>query len=85
MIPCQRRSLFFCVRWADEYEKRDLYHWSKLTVLSMRSGYLATEASRDTLCCVGSRNNSGITVKECAGLSWLKSQSALKHIIRHVV
>ena len=41
----------------------------------MRGGYLATEYSRDTSCCVGSLNNSGIPVKECAGLSGLKLQS----------
>ena len=42
----------------------------------MRGGYLATEPSRYTSCCVGSLTNSGITVKECAGHSGLKSQSA---------
>ena len=42
----------------------------------MRGGYLATESLRDTLCGVGSRNNSGITVKKGAGHSGLKSQSA---------
>ena len=47
-----------------ENKKRHLCHRSKLTVLSLRIGYLATESSRDTLCCVGSLNNSGITVKE---------------------
>ena len=36
---------------------------SKLTVLSMRGSYLATKSSLDNLCFVGSRNNSGITVK----------------------
>ena len=42
----------------------------------MHGGYLATIPSRDTSRCVGSLNNSGITVKECAGHSGLKSQSA---------
>ena len=51
-FSCWKRSLFFCVRCADEYGKGDLCHWSKFTVLSMRGGYLATESSRDTLCCV---------------------------------
>ena len=55
---------------------RGLCHESKLTVLSMRGGYLATELARDTSCCVGSLNNSGNTVKECKGHSGLKSQSA---------
>ena len=54
----------------------DLCHGVKLTVLSMHGSYLATESSRDTSCCVGSLNNSGNTVKECAGHSGLKSQSA---------
>ena len=45
-------------------------------MLSMRGGYLAIESSRDTLRCVGSLNNSGNTVKECAGHSGLKSESA---------
>ena len=36
-------------------------------MLSIRGGYLAIESSRDASCCVGSLNNSGITVKECAG------------------
>ena len=30
----------------------------------MRGGYLATESSHDTSCCMGSVNNSGITVKD---------------------
>ena len=33
----------------------------------MCGSYLATKSSRDTSCCVGSLNNSGITVKECVG------------------
>ena len=45
-------------------------------MLSMRGGYLATNSSRDTSCCVGSLNNSEIAVKECAGYSGLKSLSA---------
>ena len=61
---------------ADEYGKRDLPPGSKLTVLSMRGGYLASEPSRDTSFCVGSLNNSGITVKECAEHRGLKSPSA---------
>ena len=69
-------SLFFCIHWANEYGKRDLSPESKLTVLSMRGGYLASEPSRDTSCCVGSLNNSGITVKKCAEHSGLKSPSA---------
>ena len=43
---------------------------------TMCGSYLATESSCDTSCCAGSRNNSGITIKECAGHSKLKSQSA---------
>ena len=35
-------------------------HGSKLTELSLRGGHLATECSRDTSCCVGSLNKSGI-------------------------
>ena len=62
-----------------EYGKRDLSHGSKLTVLSMLRGYLATKTSCDTSCCVGSLNNSGITVKEGAGHSRLKSQPATHH------
>ena len=50
-----------------------LCHGSKLTMLSMRGGYLATESSRDTSCCVGSLNNSGITVKQCARRSGVSS------------
>ena len=42
----------------------------------MLGGYLGTESSRDTSCCVGSLTISGIAVKECAGHSGLKSQSA---------
>ena len=42
----------------------------------MHGGYLATESLRHTSCCVGSLNNSGITLKECVGHSGLKSQSA---------
>ena len=45
-------------------------------MLSTRGGYLATESLGHTSCCVGSLNNSGITVKECAGHIGLKSQSA---------
>ena len=45
-------------------------HGLKFTVLS--SGYLATESSRHTSCCVGS-----LTVKECVGHSGLKSQSTI--------
>ena len=75
-VPCKKRSLFFfAFPGADECGKRDLCHWSKFAVLSMHGGYLATESSRDTSCCVGSLNNSGSTVKECAGQRGLKSQS----------
>ena len=70
------RSHTFRASWAEMYGKRDLCHESKLTVLSMRGGYLATELARDTSCCVGSLNNSGNTVKECTGHRGLKSQSA---------
>ena len=45
------------------------------TIGRTRGGYLATESSCDISCCVGSLN-SGTTVKECAGHSGLKSQSA---------
>ena len=62
-FPASRDLFSFCVREVDEYG-------------SMRGGYLETEPSRDTSCCVGPLNNNGITVKECAGLSGLKSQSA---------
>ena len=41
----------------------------------MRGGYLATESWRDASCCVGSLNNSGITVKECAGHTACSSHS----------
>ena len=37
---------------------------------------LATESLRHTLCCVGSLDNSGITVKECGRHSGLNSLSA---------
>ena len=43
--------------------------------LTSTGGYLATQSSRDASCCVGSLNNSGIAVKECARHSRLKSQS----------
>ena len=66
------RSLFFCVCWVDEYGRRDLCLGSKFTALSIHGDYLTTES----LCCVGSLNNSGVTVKGCAGHSGLKSQSA---------
>ena len=56
--------------------KSDLCYGSKLIVLSMRGGDLATESSRDTLRCVGSLNKSGSTVNECAGHRGLKSESA---------
>ena len=46
--------------------KKDLCRGSKLTVLSMCSGYLAAESSRDASFYVGSLNNSGINLKECA-------------------
>ena len=55
---------------------KETCHGSKLTMLSTHGGCLATESSRDTSCYVGSLNNSGITVKECAGHSGLRSQSA---------
>ena len=49
-----------------------------MSQFSLCGGYLETESSRDTYtsCCVGSLNNSGITVKECVGHSGLKSHSA---------
>ena len=47
-------------------------------------GYLAAESSRDASCCVGSLNNSGITVKECTRDSRFKSQSS-EHIVGHAV
>ena len=49
----------------------------------MCSGYLATESSCDASCCVGSLNNSGITVKECAGHSRLLKVTVSKHIVGH--
>ena len=58
----------------------------------MRGRYLATKSSHDTSCCEGSLNKSGITVKECARHSGLKSQSAnislgthacFKHVLFH--
>ena len=55
--------------------RRHLCRGSKLNMLSTRGGYLATESSRDTSCCVDSLNNSGITVMQCARHSGLKSQS----------
>ena len=67
ILPAMRSLFSFWVRWADG--KRVFCHESKLTVLSMRGGFLATESSRDTSCCVDSLNNSGITVKECAGVT----------------
>ena len=42
----------------------------------MRGDYLATESTRDTSCCVGSLNNSGITVKGMRKTQRVKSQSA---------
>ena len=64
MFPASKGIFSLCVRRADEYGRRDLCHGSKLIVLNMRCGYLATESSRDTLRCVGSLNNGGNTVKE---------------------
>ena len=55
---------------------RDLCHGSKLAVLSMSGGYSATKSSRDTLCCEGPLNNSGITINKSVGHSGLKSLSA---------
>ena len=60
-------SFAFAFAWLTSTGKSVLCHRSKLTVLSIRGGYLAIESSRDASCCVGSLNNSGITVKECAG------------------
>ena len=74
-FPASRGLFSFCILWVDEYRIRELCYESKLTVLSMRGGYLATESSRDTSRCVGSFNNSGITETECAGHSGLKSPS----------
>ena len=62
VFPASEGLFFFCVRRAYENGKRDFCHGSKLIVLSMRVGYLATESSRDTSCCVGSLKNSRITV-----------------------
>ena len=64
--------------------RRDLCNLSKLTVLSMRDGYLATEtateSSRDNSCCAGSVN-SGITVKECAGSAQrAQNDDAISHL-----
>lgn len=36
------RSIFFCVHWADEYGKEASAIGSKLAVLSMYGGYLAS-------------------------------------------
>ena len=41
-----RGRFSFAIAGADECGKRDLCHWSKFIVLSMRGGYLATESSR---------------------------------------
>ena len=76
IFPASRGRFSFCVRWIDKYGRRHLCHGSKFTVLSMHGGYLAAEFVSHTSCCVGSLNNSGITVKECVGHSGLKSQSA---------
>ena len=78
-LPFYKRSLFLCVFAGLTSTGKDTsaLHGLKLTVLSMCGSYLATKSSRDTSRCVGSRNNSGITVKECVGHSRLKSQSAI--------
>ena len=83
VFPASEGLFFFCVRMADENGKRDFCQGSKLIVLSMRVGYLATESSRHTSCCVGSLKNSRITVKERAGDSGFKSHSA--NILEHAV
>ena len=83
VFPASEGLFFFCVRRAYENGKRDFCHGSKLIVLRMRVGYLATESSRDTSCCVGSLKNSRITVKERAGGSGFKSHSA--NILGHAL
>ena len=67
--PASRGLFSFCVRWTDEYAKRDPCHGSILIVLSLQGGYLATKSSPDVSCCVDPLNNSGIIVRECAGHS----------------
>ena len=55
---------FFCVRWVDEYGRRDLCHGSKFTVLSIQ--LLSDRLLTSDLLCGLTLDNSGITVKECA-------------------
>ena len=83
VFPAGEGLSFFCVRRADENDKKDFCPGSKLIVLRMRVSYVATESSRDTSCCVGSLKNSRITVKERAGDSGFKSHSA--NILEHAV
>ena len=53
LFPASRGLLSFaCTGRADEYEKGDPCPGSKLTVLGMRCGYLATESSHDASCCL---------------------------------
>ena len=63
LFPASRGLYSFCVRWVDEHGKIKKTSAMGHCVESMRGGYNKTESSRDTLCCVGSINNSGITVK----------------------
>ena len=81
------RGFFFPFAFAGlaEYGKRDFCHGSKLTELSMRGSYLATESSHDTSCCVGSLNNSEITVKECTCRTQRAQVRVSKHIMGHAV
>ena len=59
-------------------KETDVCHESKLTVLSMHAGYLATESK-----CDSSLYNSRITVKVCVRHSYPKSHSA--NISCHVI
>ena len=56
----------------------------KLTVSSMRGGNVATNASSDTSCCVGSLNDDGITVKDERGTRQAQI-TVSKHTMEHAV
>ena len=57
-FPASGCFFSFAIAGADEYGTRDLCHGSKLTVLSMRGGYLATEwrLLRQSNCNIWDRN-----------------------------
>ena len=70
MFPASRGLFSFAFAGLTSTGKRTLI-WVEIDRVEYARGYLATESSRDTSCCVGPLNNSGNTVKKCAGHSGL--------------